>query len=498
MEYKQSTYWSYIFHSIADTDGFCVVFVLATNITVSASSNVEKENIFMDEVESSNVLSEATSTQILEDGVYYIRVWSSLDYLSVPNYNVNNSANVACTATRNSDWSVTNEKNQIWLLTHLGDNKYSIRPIMKPDMGLNCTSTNVNIYNIGTDYDYAPTTAIWCITYAPENSSSYVIQLGGDSNETVAYNTTTQNVYTKSYTGAPEERWNIEKLSDTDVEGLEGVMLFGPSTIRVGDTISFTAGVFSASTLDQSVTYYSTYYAISINSDGSITGNYEDVVNIRVTSAVDSTCYGVAQIAVTDYGRQDAALIGIPSDLGGTHNHEGYFNTIYSDLSSIVDGDDIATYTEIANYKIAVGLLYSSEIFVFRGHGLQNKILFGDDTLLAPYMSSANISAEANVALKDSELVLYMCCLTGQGGIYADNLVTATATEGAKNVIGFTVEIACDAANNWIADFFEELSNLAYGLEDITTDNIETVLAILSTQYPNTTVSNSNVLYMYN
>ena len=115
---------------------FCVVFVLATNITVSASSNVEKENIFMDEVESSNVLSEATSTQILEDGVYYIRVWSSLDYLSVPNYNANNSANVACTATRNSDWSVTNEKNQIWLLTHLGDNKYSIRPIMKPDMGL--------------------------------------------------------------------------------------------------------------------------------------------------------------------------------------------------------------------------------------------------------------------------------------------------------------------------------------------------------------------------
>ena len=68
----------------------------------------------------------------------------------------------------------------------------------------------------------------------------------------------------------------------------------------------------------------------------------------------------------------------------------------------------------------------------------------------------------------------------------------------APGVHCFTVEIACDAANNWIADFFEELSNLAYGLEDITTDNIETVLAILSTQYPNTTVSNSNVLYMYN
>lgn len=129
-----------------------------------------------------------------------------------------------------------------------------------------------------------------------------------------------------------------------------------------------------------------------------------------------------------------------------------------------------------------------------QGHGTQNFIRFGDDNMYSPIMAISDVSIGGMRIFSDSELVVYCCCLCGSGGKTANNLVVATYKEGAKNVIGFTVEINCGEANDWLSDFFDSL--VLKGQIDHST--ICQVLSEIGATYAGTTVSNSNILYMYN
>ena len=140
------------------------------------------------------------------------------------------------------------------------------------------------------------------------------------------------------------------------------------------------------------------------------------------------------------------------------------------------------------------GYICNSDVFVFRGHGIQNSIYFGDDEMYSPTMFISDVSLGGMRIFSDSELVVYCCCLCGEGGMTADNLVVATYNEGAKNVIGFKISINCSEANDWLGDFFDGLA--LKGQIDHST--ICQVLSEIEVSFVGKSVSKSNLLYMYN
>lgn len=58
-------------------------------------------------------------------------------------------------------------------------------------------------------------------------------------------------------------------------------------------------------------------------------------------------------------------------------------------------------------------------------------------------------------SLANTELVIYLSCKAGQGGLDANNLVTQTAAKGARTVIGFDRATNQFAIDEWYREFFK-------------------------------------------
>ena len=128
---------------------------------------------------------------------------------------------------------------------------------------------------------------------------------------------------------------------------------------------------------------------------------------------------------------------------------------------------------------------------------MQNSIWFGDSNLYSPVLFSSKVKSGTSPEFSKSELILYMCCLTGAGGKNADNLVRATYLNGAENTIGFNVEIDCTEANTWINSFMGYLSNFSTSSGKITAANINDALSEIDYSVFNQMLA-SNIVYIIN
>lgn len=152
-------------------------------------------------------------------------------------------------------------------------------------------------------------------------------------------------------------------------------MIYGDCAVGVGSTTQLTAGVFSTNSMSQSVTFSvpSGYLGITVTSGGVVTGTSTGLTRVNAVSNVDSTITGNAHIAVTSDGRNTATLIGIPSALGGNHDHSSYLTTTAAYLRNIYDTSASITQKQsISNEDVAFADMISSKVFIFRGHGMQN------------------------------------------------------------------------------------------------------------------------------
>lgn len=481
--------------SILFTLVIMAVLILLIFIPVSAADE-EAAKTSTDSISANNT-SFTTSSQILPNGVYRIFNWSSLQSLKVEGYGITNNTNVFCEYDLVYDYDDIMEKNALWLLTHLSDDMYTLRPLHKPNFGLDYSTTNVAIYSIGIEYSFSLDSTKWKIS-AASNGAGFIIQNKGLESRTLALDSNTNNVYTVGeYSGAPYERWGLSKLSDSEVASLKGIIVYGNSAVKIGNSTQLTAGVFSTTTLNQAATYSSNYSTGTVTSNGSVTGVSEGAFTIGVTSSVDSTVTGVANISIVSKNRQTATLIGIPSSSGGTHDHTSYFSSISSSIRSIYgNSSSISTYTSISSGEYAAGYLANSDVTVYRGHGKATYIIFGDSDMYSPMMNQGNLGTGEMRTLSNSDLVLYCCCLCGYGGETGNNLVVSTYNEGAKNVIGFKTTINCSDANDWILDFFVALNQYKTG-NKITYDAIINALLEINSDYVDTDLARSNMLYMY-
>ncbi|MGM9642527.1 MAG: Ig-like domain-containing protein [Eubacteriales bacterium] len=471
---------------------FVVFLAILSTTPISATdeTNMSESVTSMTDV-SSNANAD---TQVLPNGVYRIYNWSTLENLSVENYGIDNYTNVYCKYDTMYDYDEINEKNSLWLLTHLGNDMYTLRPIHKPNMALDYSSNNVTIYRSGISYSSYLASTKWKITLA-SNGISYIIQNQGMESRTLALEPISNNVYTvDEYSGASLERWGLIQLSDDEVEDLEGIIFYGDSAVQVGTTSQLTAGVFSTSTLNQSASFNCNYSAATVTSGGSITGNSIGKVTVTATSTVDSTVSGSAYISIVQYSRRHATLIGIPSSSGGTHDHTLPFLKLYTKIGSIYgDTTTISQVTSISDEDYAFGYFCNSDVIVFRGHGTRSLIYFGDSAMYSPCLSMSSFGTGEMRIFSDSDLIVYCCCSCGEGGKTGRNLVVATYEKGAKNVIGFTNAINCSEANTWVSALFTRLAY--YG--EINSDTISSALNYINNTYNFDTISQQTTLFIY-
>ena len=396
----------------------------------------------------------ASVNSTLADGIYRIKNVDQARYLTVYDYGYTSNTDVRAKKHINS----SNDYSQMWKVTSIGSGYYSIRPLHKPNMGLDVSGTNVAIYGIGIQDSTSSIiiSARWLISassYSGEyfiqnytyNSKMLVCSLGGD------------DTFVSAYTGSALQRWTFEPVSPSSK-----VSIFGDSYLNVGESTNLTAGVFSSATLNQSVSWSSNSSNVSVSSNGRVTATAEGLARIRATSTYDSSCIGLFDIYVGSYGSKSVGLVGIPSN---GHDHATCLNTVTGSayLGGRYGSSNIVVVTSGMTQNEFLTIAAATPVTIVRTHGTQTAILLDESSDGRIY--TGVINALPGRPLHDSELLLLMACYVGQGGISANNVVNACFNAGAKYVIGFTGSIDCGTANAWLLTFcaqMNESSNATY------------------------------------
>lgn len=435
---------------------------------------------------------------ILEEGVYRIRNILKHEYLTVPDFCIDDFSEVRCVADSRRYYQVTKyEKNALWWVSHISGNQYSIRPLHKVNMALDLADdgVSVQIYNVGASISTIYTSR-WAVSQPEDwlDSEVYTLCQMNNEDKTLCANSA-GTVYTCDYEVSGATGWLFERLDDEQEEELEGIIIYGDFGVKAGSTKRLQAGVFSRTSLSQSVTYSiaSGYSGISVTSAGYLTGTSVGPSRVKAVSTVNSRITGYADVAVSSEDDVCATLIGIPSS--DEHDHTSYMSNAATCLRGIYGSGSIISKKEAVDSDDEVlSDIMNSKVFIFRGHGEKAIIWFGDNNMYSHCLTTDTINATMSREFSNTELVLYMCCLAGEGGAYADNIVRATYNNGAKNTIGFNVSIDCGSANLWIRQFMDRLAYSAYTVGEITESDIRS--ALIGIDYSQCNFNSSNIVYL--
>ena len=193
--------------------------------------------------------------------------------------------------------------------------------------------------------------------------------------------------------------------------------------------------------------------AISVYNEGVSSGTR--IVQHTANGANSSKWYIERAIDV-DAGRK-ATLVGVTAS--NPHDHETALTDISPDIREIGYVPSIRKGS--FSQATMTYLLENSEVFVIRGHGEAlsgggAQLILNNDTSSPVYYRSDTYVA--NLDLTNLELVVFITCHSGEGGEYADNLVSAAIEAGARTAVGFDGTILCGNANDWTRAFFKKLS----------------------------------------
>ncbi len=166
----------------------------------------------------------------IENGVYYIKNLNSNHYLNVQDGKALQSTNVQQYSKYSSSTVETTKLRQMWKVYHLGECRYSIRPMSILSKGLDVTGNNADIYHIGLTDTLAgvPSYAEWMIEWS---SNGYVLKKdGSDSYALQTENSSTAvgaNVVANTYDSTQSaHKWTFEKITNAPT----GVILYDLTT----------------------------------------------------------------------------------------------------------------------------------------------------------------------------------------------------------------------------------------------------------------------------
>jgi uncharacterized protein (TIGR03034 family) len=221
------------------------------------------------------------------DGVYYVKNLNSNYYLHVNAGGINNLTDVIQYSKYSDTTTATYRIRQMWKTCYLGNGRYSIRPMNKLDKGLDVTSGNVDIHNIGTSdtLSSVPSYGEWTIEWY---TTGYVFKNNGDSSKTMqvqdASTAISKTIIASTYSASVNCRWELTRISAPP----SGAYLYDTSSkeivttttksVDVGTSKSLTtlqlcAVAFSGTDKSQTFTWSSSNPSVAtVDSSGSVTG----------------------------------------------------------------------------------------------------------------------------------------------------------------------------------------------------------------------------------
>ena len=188
---------------------------------------------------------------------------------------------------------------QMWKVYYLGNGRYSIRPMHKLNMGLDVTSGNVDIWNIGTTDTLAsvPSYGEWTIEW---NSSGYVFKNNGNSSLTMqvksASTSSGATVLASTYSAVANCRWTLSKISSPP----SGVMWYDTYKKATVTTPTVQVGIDETKTLATAKLYAIAYSGTSISQTFSWTSADTSIAAVNSsTGAITGKAVGETTITGT-------------------------------------------------------------------------------------------------------------------------------------------------------------------------------------------------------
>ncbi len=224
---------------------------------------------------------------VIENGVYYIKNLNSNYYLHVKNGEITNYTDVYQFPKVGDSNSVTYHIRQMWKIKHLGDGRYSIRPMSKLDMGLDVTEGNVDIFNIATSdtLSAVPLYAEWIIEWY---ATGYVFKNNGYSSKTMqikdASTSAGSSVVAGAYSTSVNCRWGLTKITSPPSGAYlydtlnKSIVTAATKYVNVGvakglSDLQLCAVAFSGTNIDQSFTWNSSNTPVAtVDPSGDVTG----------------------------------------------------------------------------------------------------------------------------------------------------------------------------------------------------------------------------------
>ncbi len=243
------------------------------------------------------------------NGVYYIQNLNSGYYLHVDSGKILNQTPVIQYTKYSTSVSDDYKVRQMWRIHYLDNGRYSIRPMHKLDMGLDVTSGNVDVYNIGTDDTLSgvPSYAEWSIEWSSNgyvfkltDSDTFVMQVSGASTGL------SSTIVATSYpSNSNSYKWSLERITSPPsgiilYDTTTGYMISGatkyvaPKEKRTLSNMSLAIGVYSPESIVQVPDYwdFSPYaYATVDDTSGAVTGISGGTMTISATVEDDTVSY---------------------------------------------------------------------------------------------------------------------------------------------------------------------------------------------------------------
>jgi hypothetical protein len=268
----------------------------------------------------------APDLNAVADGVYYISIESYYLESSFPRAKDHVSVDVyeLCSANAQVQYRAA----QMWRIKNIGNNRYSIRPLHKLDMGLNVYESDADIVFIGSNdtRSYIDNHAEWIIE---QIGNKFLIKNQGDPNKTLTAGSMTNasNVSVSPYSSENGlQLWSIVAVPDLYIpkdvlfySAASGYIVtnqqryIAPKQVQTIQDLDLMVGVIDADNINQngiwSVTPSNTDCLSYNSSTGTITGIKATTTGVTVTctryisgtSCSDSYTMHVTEIANGTY-----------------------------------------------------------------------------------------------------------------------------------------------------------------------------------------------------
>ena len=239
------------------------------------------------------------------NGVYYIKNLNSNYYLHVNAGGIASLTDVIQYTKSPDTTTVTYRLRQMWKMFYLGNGRYSIRPMNKLDKGLDVTSGNVDIYNIGTSDSLSSVQSYgeWTIEWY---TTGYVFKNNGDNSKTMQVQDASKDVsatiIASTYSTSVNCRWDLERI----ISPPSGVYWYNTKSNTIEGTSSSTKYIDEGSTATATDLGLVPilYSASSINQTFNWTINSTSIASVNSSSGqISALQFGdVVVTATSSYG----------------------------------------------------------------------------------------------------------------------------------------------------------------------------------------------------